>query len=257
MDTGSTSKNGGGFTHMIKRIWNGPEEAETEEETGKMQSERTGSPENHGPRNEIFSRDHDTESRETREGRNQGPSANQSFRQDYPRREREPERQAMQDYSDVRTDATVISKGTVITGDIKSDGDIEMYGTVTGSMNTSGKVKINGKQMGDVQGSDVDLLECMVRGNVNASEAVTVDSGSIVVGDIKCGDLTFDGKLKGNVHVMGNVSCKGNAVIIGDVTSTTITVESGARLQGNLQISDGNVESVELPEDFTEDKSKK
>ncbi len=70
-----------------------------------------------------------------------------------------------------------------------------------------------------------------------------------IVGDIKCGDLTFDGKIKGNVHVMGNVNCKGNAVVIGDITSTTITVESGARLQGTVQISDGSIDKIDLPDD--------
>ena len=161
------------------------------------------------------------------------------------------------DFGENMKSATVISQGTVIIGDIKSDSDIEMLGTVTGSISTSGNVKINGKQNGDVQGSTVSLASCTVRGNLSAAEDITVDGDSVIVGDIKCGNLTFDGKLKGNVHVMGNVNCQGNAIIIGDIASTTITVDSGAKLQGKVQVSDGTIEQVDLPEDFAQEKDQK
>ena len=224
----------GGFAHMIKRIWTGPEE---EGEPQKMQSARSETGSYDAQKNDMYGR-----------GEN-GGAGNRPFRPDYPKRSETPEKS---DFDADMQSSTVISRGTVITGDIKSDGDIEMYGTMTGSINTTGKVKINGKQTGDIQGSDVNLTDCAVHGNVSASAAILVDSGSVIVGDLKCGDLTFDGKMKGNVHVMGNVSCKGNAVVIGDITSTTITVESGARLQGAVQISDGGIDEVELPDEGAE-----
>ncbi|WP_326974580.1 bactofilin family protein [Caproicibacter sp. BJN0012] len=151
-------------------------------------------------------------------------------------------------FADEQKNTTVISSGTTITGDMKSDGNIEMMGTMTGSILTSGNVKINGKQVRDVQGAGIDLFACTVRGSLNAADEVNVDSDSVIVGDIKCGNLTIDGKLKGNVHVMGNVCCQGNSVIIGDITSTTITVSSGAKLKGKVEISDGGIEPVDTEE---------
>ncbi len=222
MNTGSSVKNGGGFAHMIKQIWEGPE---ADEKADKTLLEKVECPEKSGPKHEFFGR--------------------------------EPEYPMLQNDSKAKDNAIVVSKDTVITGDIKSDGSIEMYGTVTGSIHTTGKVKINGKMMNDVQGSDVDLLESTVRGNVSASGTITVDSGSVVVGDIKCGDLIFGGKLKGNIHVMGNVSCKSSAVVLGDIVSTTLTVEHGACLQGNVQVSDGSIDSIEIPEDASADKTQK
>lgn len=207
---------------MIKQIWVGPE---ADEKTDETSLEKIESPEKSGPKHEFFGR--------------------------------EPEYPVLQNDSKVKDNAIVVSKDTVITGDIKSDGSIEMYGTVTGSIHTTGKVKINGKMMNDVQGSDVDLLESTVRGNISASGTITVDSGSVIVGDIKCGDLVFGGKLKGNIHVMGNVSCKSSAVVLGDIASTTLTVENGASLQGNVRISDGSIDSIEIPEDFPADKPQK
>ncbi len=234
METAANGQNGS-FTHMIKRIWNGPEE---EGEPPKMQSAKSATDSYDAQRNDAYDR---------------GENGNRPFRPDYQKRPSPPDPVEFDADPD---NATVISKGTVIDGDIKSDGDIEMYGSVTGSISTTGKIKINGKQTGDIQGSSVNLTDCAVKGNVSASDAILVDSGSVVVGDIKCGSLTFDGKIKGNVHVMGNVSCKGNAVVIGDITSTTITIESGARLQGTLQISDGNMEQIDLPDDGGSDAAK-
>ena len=235
MDAVGNSQDGR-FAHMVRRIWNGPEEAE---EDSQMKSDRTMETGTAQP--------------------NYVPRA-ESYGQSSPR-PAQPEFSDRGDfgpgYGENAKSSTVISRGTVVVGDIKSDSDIEMLGTVTGSISTSGNVKINGKQNGDVQGSGVSLSSCTVRGNLSAAEDITVDSDSVIVGDIKCGNLTFDGKLKGNVHVMGNVNCQGNAIIIGDIASTTITVDSGAKLQGKVQVSDGTIEQVDLPEDFAEPKNPK
>lgn len=242
MDAAANGQNSR-FTHMMKRIWNGPEEVEG---SAKMQPERS---------NNIGSNHSNYVSRSETYGGNMN-SANHS--DGHPNQPEMPTKESeVSNFSIGLENSTIISKGTVITGDIKSDGDIEMNGTVTGSISTTGKVKISGKQIGDVQGSTVSLSTCSVRGNLSAAEDVSVDSDSVIVGDIKCGNLTFDGKLKGNVHVMGNVNCKGNAIIIGDIASTTITVDSGAKLQGKVQISDGSIEQVDLPDDFNPEKPDK
>ncbi len=221
------------FAHMVRRIWNGPEEAE---EKSRMEPERIGETV-HG-RPAAYQPRRDEPYQNGRDGGRAAPPAA------YP----PAERPAAPDF-DAGKDATVISKGTTVVGDIKSDGDVEISGAVTGSISTTGNVRIAGRQTGDVQGAAISLTACTVRGNVNAAEDVSVDSESVVVGDIKCGNLSMDGKLKGNIHVMGNVSCQGNAIVIGDITSTTLTVDSGAKIQGKLQVSDGSVEPITLPED--------
>lgn len=141
---------------------------------------------------------------------------------------------------------TVISKGTTIVGDIRSDSRIEMLGTMTGNIVTAGSVRILGKQAGDVQGSSIELTACTVRGGLSAENDITVDSDSVIVGDIKCGNLTIDGKLKGNVHVMGNVNCQGNSVLLGDVVSATITISTGAKLKGKVEVSDGSIDQIDI-----------
>jgi len=223
------------FARIIKKIWNGPyqdAEFEMEEAAPMNQSDdvhfsRTAP----AKRDEIYE-ETAAEPKATQYGEPSGQHGNR-FKSSI---------------ADEQKNITVISPGTTITGDIKSDSNIEMLGTMTGGIRTSGNVKINGKQVGDVQGSGIDLFACTVRGSLNAADEVNVDSDSVIVGDIKCGNLTIDGKMKGNVHVMGNVCCQGNSVIIGDITSTTITISSGAKLKGKVEISDGSIEPVDVGE---------
>ncbi|MVB10572.1 Polymer-forming cytoskeletal [Caprobacter fermentans] len=218
------------FAKIVKKIWNGPyQDTDLEmEETAPMNREKA--------ENMNFSRAGMAKQDEIYD---EGHSKSDSG---YG----EPSGNFENPTAEIPKNVTVISQGTTITGDIKSDSSIEMLGSMTGSIATSGNVKINGKQVGNVQGASIDLYTCTVRGCLNAAEDVNVDSDSVIVGDIKCGNLTIDGKLKGNVHVMGNVSCQGNSVIIGDITSTTITISSGAKMKGKVEISDGSIDPIDV-----------
>lgn len=228
------------FARIVRKIWNGPyqdTDLDLEETTPMNKADdfifsRAGA----AKRDEMYEED----GAETGRASSQygGPSGQRENRPVNP----------VNTFAKEQKDLTVISAGTTITGDIKSDSGIEMLGAMTGNIMTSGNVKISGKQVGDVQGAGIDLFACTVRGNLNAADEVNVDSDSVIVGDIKCGNLTIDGKLKGNVHVMGNVCCQGNSVVIGDITSTTITISSGAKLKGKVEISDGSIDPVDVGE---------
>lgn len=234
MDTAS-DKGNGKFLKMMKRILSDPDQIEEGKDTSHMRQDSTES------------RNFRADGRVPVAGE---PGQNGS--DDSGERNR-PE-DSLAGNGGLPDNTTVISPGTVIVGDIKSDSDIEMLGTVTGNINTTGNVKITGKQIGDVQCTNIDLSACQVRGSLSTSENISIDSDSVIVGDIKCGNLSVDGKLKGNIHAMGNVSCQSNSVIIGDITSTTISVSGGAKLCGKMEISDGGIETVDIPaSDLPED----
>lgn len=152
------------------------------------------------------------------------------------------------DFSSQRQ-TTVISKGTVITGDLKSEGNIEIYGTLTGGVSTAGNIRISGKQVGDVQGANITLASCTVRGNIIATEDVIIDNESVVIGDIKAKNLDINGKLQGNVHGKNNITCQSNAVVVGDLNAASITVNNGAKLQGKMQVFSGQIGEIKIPEE--------
>jgi cytoskeletal protein CcmA (bactofilin family) len=131
---------------------------------------------------------------------------------------------------------TTIAKGTVIIGEINADGDVELLGSVKGKISSQGDIKANGKVIGDLMGRDVELIACAVQGNIIASGMVTVDGDSVVVGDVKGENFCLDGKIKGNVTVEKEAKFQPKAILAGNVTTASIAMSQGAKIQGEVNI---------------------
>jgi cytoskeletal protein CcmA (bactofilin family) len=131
---------------------------------------------------------------------------------------------------------TTIAKGTVIIGEINADGDVELLGSVKGKIASQGDIKANGKVIGDLIGRDIELVACAVQGNIIASGMVTVDGDSVVVGDVKGENFCLDGKIKGNVTVEKEAKFQPKAILAGNVTTASIAMSQGAKIQGEVNI---------------------
>lgn len=131
---------------------------------------------------------------------------------------------------------TTIAKGTVIIGEINADGDVELLGSVKGKIASQGDIKANGKVIGDLIGRDIELIACAVQGNIIASGMVTVDGDSVVVGDVKGENFCLDGKIKGNVNVEKEARFQPKAILAGNVTTASIAMSQGAKIQGEVNI---------------------
>ena len=131
---------------------------------------------------------------------------------------------------------TTIAKGTVIIGEINADGDVELFGSVKGKIASQGDIRANGKVIGDLIGRDIELVACAVQGNIIASGMVTVDGDSVVVGDVKGENFCLDGKIKGNVTVEKEAKFQPKAILAGNVTTASIAMCQGAKIQGEVNI---------------------
>lgn len=131
---------------------------------------------------------------------------------------------------------TTIARGTVIIGEINADGDVELLGSVKGKIASQGDIKANGKVVGDLIGKNIELIACAVQGNIISSGLVTVDGDSVVVGDVKGENFCLDGKIKGNVTVEKEAKFQPKAILSGNVTTTSIAMSQGAKIQGEVNI---------------------
>ena len=131
---------------------------------------------------------------------------------------------------------TTIAKGTVIIGEINAEGDVELLGSVKGKVASQGDIKANGKVIGDLNGRDIALIACAVQGNINASGLVNVDGDSVVVGDVRAENFCLDGKIKGNVTVEKEAKFQAKAILAGNVTTASIAMSQGAKIQGEVNI---------------------
>ena len=131
---------------------------------------------------------------------------------------------------------TTIAKGTVIIGEINAEGDVELLGSLKGKVTSQGDILVNGKVIGDLAGKDIQLTACAVQGNINASGMVTVDGDSVVIGDVRGENFCLDGKIKGNVTVEKEAKFQPKAILAGNVTTASIAMSQGAKIQGEVNI---------------------
>ncbi|MDP4108645.1 MAG: polymer-forming cytoskeletal protein [Bacillota bacterium] len=139
---------------------------------------------------------------------------------------------------------TKISKGTSIVGEITSDGDVELYGCLKGNIETSGNIKVFGEVLGNLKGNDIELSKSNIRGNVESSANVTMDEETKIIGDITAVNLTMDGKMKGQIEAGNKVELHKNTLLLGNIKAEVISVEDGAKLQGEIHISNTEKENI-------------
>lgn len=80
---------------------------------------------------------------------------------------------------------SIVGPGTVVRGELSIDGSTRIDGHIHGSLSAKGRVVIGGdaRLQCDVYGSSV-VVGGVVKGNIVASEDVTLLSSALVLGDI-------------------------------------------------------------------------
>lgn len=58
-----------------------------------------------------------------------------------------------------------------------------------------------------------------------------------MIGNLSSQDITLDGKVKGDLAANNKIYIRSNAVIVGNVRATTIAIDEGASLQGQVIIA--------------------
>ena len=132
-------------------------------------------------------------------------------------------------------ETSIISAGTTISGQIRSQGHLEILGSVDGSAEAAGNIKLHGKFLGNVSGNNIFVNACLVQGNLTAARQITVDGNSAILGDIVAEEVTFNGNIKGNITATRSVSFETRSYITGDVTSQVISMKQGSVINGNIK----------------------
>lgn len=80
---------------------------------------------------------------------------------------------------------SVIGRGTVVRGNVRGSGSLEIHGRVEGDVSVSGELVVGeeGAVRGDVSGSHITCSGA-VQGDLRGSEAVLLERGARVVGDL-------------------------------------------------------------------------
>ena len=129
-----------------------------------------------------------------------------------------PKRTDMNDYTPDRSFApsapaqgvTTIAHGVKVEGDFSSQGDVVIEGEVHGKIASAGTLTVGAK--------------ALIKADITADEAV------------------ISGVVEGNVRVKKQAVLHATARITGDLTAERVNMESGAALDGRVQIGVAKVE---------------
>ena len=110
----------------------------------------------------------------------------------------------------------------------KKEGGIKDAETIIGQ---SVKVK------GNFQGQGNIIIEGSVEGNVITSNFLFIGSKAKINANVEAKDANIGGEVNGNIKTQGYLEIKSSAKISGDIEATEISIEKGAVLNGNCNMS--------------------
>lgn len=86
---------------------------------------------------------------------------------------------------------------------------------------------------GDLIGLGAVVISGKIEGSVSANQVV-VEKGASIWGNIACAKLDVSGQVRGQIEA-SDVIIRENAAIEGDVVYSTLAIESGGTISGNLK----------------------
>ncbi len=115
-------------------------------------------------------------------------------------------------------------------------------------VSATGKTTI-GKQVsieGGIQGSEDLVIEGTVRGSIELEKFhLTVGPKGKVEAEIRAGNVTVSGQLKGNIKVLDRVDITKDADFNGEIKAKRISVEDGAYVKAVIEVERESQKKVE------------
>lgn len=102
------------------------------------------------------------------------------------------------------------------------------------------------KVQGDFKGEGDLIIEGILIGTLQTKNNLKIGENAVVEADIKANNAFISGKVKGDITVKGKLEIAGTAVILGNIRAQILSMESGALIQGHLDMPVGNI-SAEDP----------
>lgn len=132
--------------------------------------------------------------------------------------------------------ASFLAAGTVLEGTLRAKGDVEIAGELKGSVTTDGAVRLRSNIESSITAKSVEVLHCVLTGDISAAETVTLSEGSRVLGGVTAKTLLCAGEVTGDLQVTDSVRLESKSRINGNITTASLSVEEGAVINGNVRI---------------------
>ena len=150
----------------------------------------------------------------------------------------------------VSENMTVIAKGVVVDGNVDGTSAVSIGGKLNGNVDTTSDIGITGIVQGDITSRNANLNHAGVRGNIKASEDISIDNSSVVVGDVNARNVVINSKIKGDIVGTNKVSFRKDTLAVGNITAGLINMEDGAKISGAVTLTTQNYKDEDFDNEF-------
>lgn len=108
------------------------------------------------------------------------------------------------------------------------------------------------KVEGDFKADGNIIIEGQLSGNVKTKKNLRIGEGAKIKAGIEADNAWIGGEVNGNLKISGQLDISPNAKITGDIEASILTVETGAKINGNVKM-DSTGERVAEEEEVEEE----
>ena len=100
---------------------------------------------------------------------------------------------------------------------------------------------------GDFNSSGNVMVAGFISGTFATTENLRVEEQAKIIADVKAGEAIVAGEIKGNVVVIGHLEILSTAKIEGNIKTGSISIQQGAKINGNCSMSGDGAIAEEIP----------
>ena len=134
-----------------------------------------------------------------------------------------------------RPRSSYFAAGTIVEGTLHADKDVEIAGQFRGELVSEGTVTLRANSASTISAKEVKLVGAALTGDITAERSVDVDINSSVSGNIRTGNLSIRGKVRGNLHA-SSLTLSMRAEVMGDVKTSEMMMERGSKITGKVSM---------------------
>lgn len=99
---------------------------------------------------------------------------------------------------------------------------------------------------GDFQTNGNVMIAGIISGTFTTSHSLRVEEQARIIANVKAGEAIIAGEIKGNIEVENHLEILSSAKIDGDIKTGSISIQQGARINGNCSMTGSEAATEKL-----------
>lgn len=132
----------------------------------------------------------------------------------------------------------VIPSDMVINGNITTKSNMRILGSVVGDVNCDGSIWLMGSIEGKVNAGNLTIQRGGLTGDAKVRENVVIEQDAVLKGNLTAQNVSSNAHSEGKIFAEKTVELRENAYVHGDITAGALSVSTGAKIKGLVDVSE-------------------